>query len=67
MTIGDTKLSVDDRWTPAQDIITPVVDGEEYSLQVKSHDATGAMQLQYRGTVVSAILGGCFFFVLYNN
>ena len=53
VTVGDTTLTVDDTWSPAQPIITPVVDGEEYSLQVKSHDATGAMQLQFRGTVVS--------------
>ncbi|XP_072035304.1 propionyl-CoA carboxylase alpha chain, mitochondrial-like isoform X2 [Amphiura filiformis] len=51
VTVGDAKLSVDDRWKPTSDVIRPVVDGQEYSLQIKSHGATGAMQLQFRGTV----------------
>ena len=55
MAVGDTKLSVDDKWNPASDVISPIVDGEEYSLQIKSHSSTGAMQLQFRGTVVSRL------------
>ena len=46
VTVGDVKLSVDDRWNPTSDEITPVVDGQNYSLQVRIISAYSKIQLK---------------------
>ncbi|XP_038050481.1 propionyl-CoA carboxylase alpha chain, mitochondrial-like [Patiria miniata] len=51
VSIGGKDITIDGKWNLSQDIISPTIDGAQHDMQVISHGATGAMQLQYRGTV----------------
>ncbi|XP_033637498.1 propionyl-CoA carboxylase alpha chain, mitochondrial-like [Asterias rubens] len=51
VTVNGAEVTVDGAWSTAQDIITPSINGNPFDLQVISHAATGAVQLQFKGTV----------------
>ncbi|XP_022093868.1 propionyl-CoA carboxylase alpha chain, mitochondrial-like [Acanthaster planci] len=51
VSVGGSDITIDGEWNMAQDIITPTINGSPCDLQVISHNATGAIQLQFKGTV----------------